>query len=195
MPPPLFKLCLLLSKRLCTRDPLSVVRDSVLYGVDCVQLREKEMSSYEMFSWGKTLKNLTDELRIPLIINDNVEVAVALGAQGVHLGQGDMSPIDARSLVGDDFWIGLSTHNLAQVDEAKQLGVDYLGFGPLFSTTTKDYAEGLGVNLLSQALAMSTVPLVAIGGIGPENLSLIPAGCPIAVSSAICSNPNGFFAL
>jgi len=188
--PPLFRFCLLLSQQLCRRDPLVIVREAVAEGVDCVQLREKEMTSAEMYAWGKELKAVTDELGVPLVVNDSVEVAMALGARGVHLGQDDMHPDDARKLVGADFWIGLSTHDLEQMDEAAELEVDYAGFGPVFATETKGYSQGLGPEFLAAAVAIARVPVVAIGGIQPETVRFIPEQCGIAVSSAICCAPK-----
>jgi len=169
---------------------LVIVREAVVEAVDCVQLREKEMTSAEMFRWGSELKAVTDELSVPLVVNDNVEVAVALEARGVHLGQDDMHVDDARKLLGQDFWIGLSTHDLEQVDEAAELEVDYAGFGPVFATETKGYTQGLGPEFLAAAVAIARVPLVAIGGIQPETLRFIPEQCGVAVSSAICCAPE-----
>ncbi len=186
MRPPLFRRCFILTQSLCQKDPWQVVRDAVGLGVDCVQLREKEMSSAEMFTWGKELKVLTDQLRVPLIINDNVEVARALHARGVHVGQDDMHADDVRKLVGPEMWVGLSTHNLEQVDEAAEFGVDYAGFGPVFASETKGYPQGLGPEYFAAALAIARVPLVAIGGIQDETLRFIPEGCSIAQSSALC---------
>ena len=166
------------------------MREAVSEGVDYVQLREKEMTSAEMYAWGKELKAVTDELGVPLVGNDSVEVAMALGARGVHLGQDDMHPDDARKLVGADFWIGLSTHDLEQMDEAAELEVDYAGFGPVFATETKGYSQGLGPAFLAAAVAIARVPMVAIGGIQPETVRFIPEQCGIAVSSAICCAPK-----
>jgi len=186
MRPPLFRRCFVLTQSLCQKDPREVVQHAVDLGVDCVQLREKKMTSAEMFTWGKELKALTDQLRIPLVINDNVEVAQALCARGVHVGQDDMHADDVRKLVGLEMWVGLSTHNLDQVEEAAEFGVDYVGFGPVFATATKGYSQGLGPEYLAAALAIARVPLVAIGGIQEETLRLIPDGCGIAQSSALC---------
>ncbi len=187
MPPaPPFRLVLLLTRALCRSDPLQVLEAAVRGGVDCVQLREKEMSSRELFAWGEEVQALCRRLGVPLVVNDNVEVALALGARGVHVGQDDLPPSAVRRIVGEGPWIGLSTHDLDQLDEAGDLGVDYAGFGPVFATPTKGVAVGLGPDRLLGALAVARVPVVAIGGIGPENAWMLPSPAALAVSSALC---------
>jgi thiamine-phosphate pyrophosphorylase len=183
---PLFRLCFLLSRELCGgRDPLAVLAAAVSGGVDCVQLREKEASAAELHAWGTKLHRACRGLGVPLVVNDHVELALSLGAEGVHLGQEDLHPGDARALVGDSMWVGWSTHDLEQLDEAAEWGVDYAGFGPVFATATKGYEQGLGPEHLAAALAIARVPVAAIGGIRPENAWMIPAQAGIAVSSAI----------
>ncbi|MFQ5750158.1 MAG: thiamine phosphate synthase [Planctomycetota bacterium] len=109
-----------------------------------------------------------------------------MGARGVHVGQDDLPPSAVRKVAGKGLWIGLSTHDLDQLDEAADLGADYAGFGPVFATPTKGVATGLGPDRLLGALAVARVPLVAIGGIGPENAWMIPAPAALAVSAALC---------
>lgn len=188
MTPAKFQLCLLLTRSLCRLDPLEVVRLAVAGGVDCVQLREKEMSTAERYAWGGQLLDLCLELRVPLIINDDVEVAAALGAAGVHLGQDDLPVAEARKLLTDPQWVGLSTHSLEQLDEAADQGADYAGFGPIHATGTKGYTQGLGAESLLGALIHARVPVLAIGGITPANAQLIPEQAGIAVSSAVCAS-------
>jgi thiamine-phosphate pyrophosphorylase len=182
-----FRLCLLLTRSLCRADPLEVVRLAVEGGVDCVQMREKEMSTAQRYHWGATLADLCRELQVPLIINDDVEVAMALGTEGVHLGQHDMPVLEARKLLGPDRWIGCSTHDLEQLDTAADFGADYAGFGPINPTGTKGYSRGLGDQALLQALLFARIPILAIGGIRPGNVARIPAQVGLAVSSAICA--------
>ena len=181
-----FRLCLVLTRDACVRDPLEVVEGSVAGGVDCIQMREKKMSSRELFEWGETLLPLCRKLGVPLVVNDLPEVAVSLGADGIHVGQDDMHPEDVRALVGSDMWVGLSTHDLGQADEAAEFGVDYAGFGPVFATPTKNVETGLGADFLAAAAAVSRVPLVAIGGILPENAWMVRDWASLAVSSGIC---------
>lgn len=187
MRPPLFRLCLLLTRELCRGDPLATLAAAVRGGVDCVQLREKTASDREAFAWGTRVASACQAAGVPLVVNDRVELALALGARGVHLGQEDMHPEDARRILGPGAWIGWSTHDLEQVDEAVEWGVDYAGFGPVFATETKGHKEGLGADHLAAALAIARLPLLAIGGIGPENAWMIPEEAGIAASSAICA--------
>ena len=182
-----FRLCLVLTRDACVRDPLEVVEGSVAGGVDCIQMREKKMSSRELFEWGETLLPLCRKLGVPLVVNDLPEVAVSLGADGIHVGQDDMHPEDVRALVGSDMWVGLSTHDLEQADEAAEFGVDYAGFGPVFATPTKNVDAGLGPDFLAAAVAVARVPLVAIGGILPENAWMARDQASLAVSSGICA--------
>jgi len=184
--PPLFRLCFLLSRGLCAgRDPLAVLEAAVAGGVDCVQLREKELDGPELFAWGRKLLRECRRLGVPLVINDRLELALALGAEGAHLGQDDLHLQDARRLAGRELWLGLSTHDLEQLDEAAELGADYAGFGPVFASETKGYPEGLGPEHLAAALAIARVPVVAIGGIRPENAWMLPVQAGVAASSAI----------
>ena len=131
---------------------------------------------------------------VRLIINDRVDIALAAGAAGVHLGQDDLSPEAARKLLGPDAIIGYSTHNIDQAMSATKLPIDYLAIGPIFSTTTKtDTAPVLGLDgLLAVRRAIGQFPLVAIGGITLENArEVINAGADsVAVISALLSMPN-----
>ncbi len=186
MRPPLFRLCFLLSRGLCgDRDPLAVLEAAVAGGVDCVQLREKEASLSDQHAWGRKLHRECRRLGVPLIVNDHLELALALGAEGVHLGQDDLHLDDARRLAGDQLWIGLSTHDLEQLDDAAELRADYAGFGPVFATETKGYEQGLGPEHLAAALAIARVPVVAIGGIHPDNAWMLPGQAGVAAASAI----------
>ena len=143
------------------------------------------MSGAELYEWGRKLRRECRRLGVPLVANNHLELALALGAEGVHLGQEDLHADDARRLASDSLWIGLSTHDLEQLDEAAELRVDYAGFGPVFATPTKGYGIGLGAPQLAAALAIARVPVVAIGGITPENAWMIPEQAGVAVSTAI----------
>ena len=184
---PPFQLCLLLTRDLCRIDPLAVVREAVAGGVDCVQLREKEIGTAGRHAWGLQLMDLCLELRVPLIVNDDVEVAAAIGARGVHLGQDDLPVHEARKLLKPEQWIGLSTHNLEQLDAAADQGVDYAGYGPIYPTGTKGYEYGLGPESVLNVLLHARVPVVAIGGIDTANAGRIPEQAALAVSSVICA--------
>lgn len=187
MKPSPFRLCLLLTRDLCVEDPLVRMEAAIREGVDMVQVREKDMTAAELFEWGGKVLELGRRLEVPVLINDSVEVAHALDADGVHLGQDDLPAAEARAILGENKLIGLSTHDLNQVEEGYNLPVDYLGFGPIFPTKTKGYTAGLGPDALVHALSISPLPLLAIGGINGDNSWKIPSAAGIAASSAICS--------
>ncbi|MHC4380316.1 MAG: thiamine phosphate synthase [Planctomycetota bacterium] len=182
-----FRLCLLLTRSLCRIDPLETMRQAIAAGADLIQVREKQMSAMELHDWSAQVLQLGRELGVPVLINDSVEIAHALDADGVHLGQDDLSPVQARKILGAGKLIGLSTHDVDQVEAAFALPVDYLGFGPIFPTTTKGYAEGVGPDRLVTALAFTQHPLLAIGGITGDNAWNIPQAAGVAACSAICS--------
>ena len=142
-----------------------VVQEAVSGGVTMVQLREKDISTREFIALARDLKAVLGPLGVPLIINDRVDVALAAGADGVHIGQSDMLYTDARRLLGPDRIIGLSVENFAQIEEANALDVDYIGVSPVFATPTKtDTAQPFGIEGLREAVRMSAHPTVAIGG-------------------------------
>ena len=172
------------------RDLLDVVKSAVAGGVDLVQLREKQAPTREFVQLGKALVELLAPTRVKLIVNDRVDVALAIGADGVHIGQSDMDYLDARRLMGEQAVIGLSVESLAQARAAQQLKVDYLGVSPIFTTPTKaELKQGLGLDGLRQIRQISKHPLIAIGGINRENVAdVLAAGADgIAVVSAIAA--------
>jgi len=185
---------------LVTDRPLSlgrpideIVRAAVDGGVTAVQLREKECSTREFIALARELKGLLAPRGVPLLINDRVDVALASGADGVHIGQSDMAYRDARMLLGPDALIGLSVETSQQAAEAADWDCDYLGVGPIFPTATKsDAAPAWGLDSLAGLRRTSRHALVAIGGINASNAaSIAAAGADgIAVVSAICSAPD-----
>jgi thiamine-phosphate pyrophosphorylase len=166
-----------------------VVLDAVAGGVTAVQLRCKEHSAR---AFVEEARALVAELRprgIPLIVNDRVDVALAVGADGVHVGQDDLPAADVRRMVGEDLLVGLSVTNLAEALALDPAVVDYAGVGPVFATPTKpDAAPPLGLGGTRAICDVLTVPAVAIGGIGPTNAAdvLTTGVAGIAVISAIC---------
>ena len=159
-------------------------------GVTAVQLREKECDTREFVELGRRLKVLLAPFDVPLIINDRVDVALAVGADGVHIGQSDMTFRDARALLGPQAAIGLSVETKEQSQEADSLDAAYLGVSPVFATPTKtDAAPAWGLTGLGCVRAASRHVLVAIGGITLENAAdVIKAGADgVAVVSAICA--------
>lgn len=185
---------------LVTDRPLSlgrpieeIVLAAVAGGVTAVQLREKECCTREFIALARKLKKLLAPRGVPLLINDRADVALASGADGVHIGQSDMSYHDARALLGPDALIGLSVETPAQSEEAEVWDCDYLGVGPIFPTATKaDAARAWGLDQLIELRRTSRHKLVAIGGIGASNAaSVAAAGVDgLAVVSAICSAPD-----
>jgi thiamine-phosphate pyrophosphorylase len=155
---------------------LHVIEQSLKGGVTMVQLREKTAATAKFIEVGRALKALLDRYNIPLIINDRVDVALALGAAGVHLGQEDMKPEDARRLLGDKSIIGWSVENDIQAREAEDFPIDYIGASPVFPTSTKqDAAEPLGLEGLKRLVQISSHPVIAIGGIKITNVGEVMA--------------------
>jgi len=174
------------------RDNLSVVQSAVKGGVSCVQLREKNCSTREFIEQALILKNFltAQKKNIMLIINDRVDVAQAVGADGIHLGQKDMPFSIVKKIVGDSMIIGISTETLDEALRAEKEGADYIGVGPVYSTTTKtDTVAPIGLEGLIQIRKMVKIPIVAIGGLNHTNAEdTIKSGADgIAVVSAIVS--------
>lgn len=163
-------------------------------GATLIQLREKRLPAREFYSDAVAAISIARAARAKLIINDRVDIALALGADGVHLGQTDMPVKAARQLLGSEAVIGFSTHNLQQVQEALGLPINYLAFGPVFSTTTKNNSDPVaGLTELVRIRAVAgSIPIVAIGGINPSNIrAVLQSGAnSAAVISAILSNPT-----
>ena len=171
------------------RDVTSVALAAVRGGATMIQLRYKAGASEIMQSAREVIEVLRPT-GVPVIINDRVDLARALGAQGVHVGQGDTPPADARRILGEDAIVGLSITDRAQIGAVDPAVVDYLGVGPVFATSSKaDAAPPLGLEALSDIARSVRLPVVAIGGITEENAAaVIRAGADgLAVISAICA--------
>lgn len=163
------------------------IEEALKGGVTCVQLREKDMDEQEFIKEAIEIKGLCHAYNVPLIINDNVYVAIEAQADGVHVGQDDMSVTEVRQLVGNDMIIGVSAHNPKEAVEAVQGGADYLGTGAVFGSTTKNNVTTLSHDTLKAITSSVDVPIVAIGGINETNIErLVGTGVDgIAVVSAI----------
>jgi len=175
------------------RTLAEVVLAAVQGGVSCVQLREKTLATRDFVTLALAVKDLLAPFGVPLVINDRIDVALACGAQGVHLGQSDMPVALARQLLPPGVFIGLSVENLADVTRAATQPADYLGISPVYATPTKtDTATPWGLAGVRQVRALSQLPLVAIGGIHHANAAeVLQAGADgLAVVSAICSAPD-----
>jgi len=163
-------------------------------GASVIQLREKRLPPVDFYEQAKAAMEVAKQRGVQLIVNDRVDVALAIGAHGVHLGQDDMPPEAARRLLGPDAIIGYSTHNLEQALAALQQPVDYIAIGPIFETSTKsDTFPVLGLEGLRAVRAvMRDLPLVAIGGITQANArDVIDAGADsVAVISALLCDPS-----
>lgn len=174
-----------------------IVVKAVDGGVTMAQLREKDTDTGEFVKLARRLLAVLKPLNIPLIINDRVDVALAVDADGVHIGQSDMAYEDVRRLIGKDKIIGLSVENFKDIEIANTLDVDYIGISPVFGTPTKtDTAEPFGLDGLRKAVALSIHPTVAIGGMNKDSAKdVMLTGCDgIAVVSAICSASSPYIA-
>jgi thiamine-phosphate pyrophosphorylase len=187
-------LYLVTDRGLCLgRSLFDVVAQAVQGGVACVQLREKDLSTREFVAEAAQVQALLSPRKIPLIINDRIDVALAVGAAGVHLGQSDLPCEIARKLLGPQAIIGLSVETWEDVERAAHQPVDYLGVSPIFATPTKtDTKQPWGLPGLARIRAFTRLPLVAIGGLNRGNVvQVIGAGADgIAVVSALCSAPD-----
>lgn len=169
------------------RTLYSVVKESLDGGVTFLQLREKELDEAHFLEEAKELQQLCREYRVPFVVNDNVDIAVAMNADGVHVGQSDMEAGDVRAKLGPDKIIGVSAQTVEQAVLAERHGADYLGVGAVFPTGSKDDAEDVSYDTLKAICEAVSIPVIAIGGITQENVQeLSDSGiCGIAVISAI----------
>ena len=158
-------------------------------GVTCVQLREKELPPAAFLAEAKELKALCARYGVPLIINDNVELALEVDADGVHVGQEDMDAQDVRGLIGPDKILGVTAKTIEQARKAQQAGADYLGSGAVFGSTTKLNAKPMTMELLKSICESVTIPVVAIGGIHRGNIATL-AGTGIRGAAVV----SGIFA-
>ena len=161
-------------------------------GVTMVQLREKRLSTQALVEEAVEIKELCHRYHVPLIINDNVEAAVASGADGVHVGITDTPVAEIRKRAGGSFIIGATAKTVAQAIAAEQAGADYLGVGAVFPSPTKQNAVRITLEQLKQICSAVSIPAVAIGGIGRENVAALAGGgmAGIAVVSAIFAEKN-----
>jgi thiamine-phosphate pyrophosphorylase len=158
---------------ICGIDRMSTVAPALRGGADVFQLRDKHAGDDELLRAAATARRLCDEHDALFVVNDRPDLAVAAGADGVHLGQDDMAIADARAVVGPDLLIGRSTHTPGDIDGAA--GADYIGVGPVHATPTKLGRPAVGLELVRYAAAHASVPFFAIGGIDPANLAGVVA--------------------
>ncbi len=175
------------------RSDAEVARMAYEGGADAVQLRMKHTDGREMLAQARLIAGVADEMDRFFFVNDRVDIAMASGADGVHLGQSDMPVSEARRLMGDDAIIGASVQTVAQAIEAVEQGADYLGVGSIFITATKpDATQGLGLGAIFEIRQAVDVPVVAIGGINRGNIQdVIRAGADsAAVVSAVVAQED-----
>jgi thiamine-phosphate pyrophosphorylase len=166
------------------RGLLEVMEEALKGGAEIIQLRDKTATKRELLAKAKALRELTRAYGALFIVNDHLDAALAVDADGVHLGQDDLPLAEARKILGKDKIIGISTHNIAQAREAERGGADYIGVGPVFPTRTKaDVTDPVTVSYVRQAAAEIRIPFVAIGGIKLHNVDEVLA----AGATRICA--------
>ena len=175
------------TERYPDRDFFVQIESALKGGITCLQLREKHLSKAEFIDEARIVKRLCDKYSVPLIINDDVEVALSCGADGVHIGQDDGDVAEVRRIAGSRLIIGVSAHNVEEALAAEKAGADYLGCGAVFGSATKSNVHVLPLETLKNIAAAVKIPIVAIGGINENNMMRL-AGSGIdgvAVISAI----------
>ena len=166
-----YTLYLCTDRKIMTTDTIEEsVELAIKGGVSVVQLREKECSSREFYELALTVKEITDAYEVPLLINDRLDIAMAVGADGVHLGRTDIPVHVARNLLGADKIVGATANTVEAAVEAWKLGADYLGVGDVFGTTTKSDTRHISLEELKEIRQAVPIPVVAIGGINRDNI-------------------------
>ena len=175
------------SERYPDRGFFVQIESALKGGITCLQLREKHLSKAEFIDEARIVKRLCEKYSVPLIINDDVEVALSCGADGVHIGQDDGDAAEVRKIAGNRLIIGVSAHNVEEALTAEKAGADYLGCGAVFGSMTKSNVHVLPLETLKNIAAAVKIPIVAIGGINETNMmQLSGTGIDgVAVISAI----------
>lgn len=174
------------------RDFLKSIEDAISGGVTLIQLREKKSPTLEFYNMAKQVKKITSKHNIPLIINDRLDIALAIDAEGLHIGQDDMPLQIARKILGPNKIIGVSASTLEEALKAKKDGADYLGVGAVFPTSSKDDADNVSIETLKLIKEKVKIPIVAIGGVNLKNTpQVMKTGIDgIAVISAILKSDD-----
>ncbi len=180
-------ICFITDQTHSAMPAFEMVKHVLEAGIPFIQYRAKDLSRREICSEARRLRELTRHYNAVLIINDHADIALAMDADGVHLGQDDLPLAEARRIMGRKI-VGISTHDPEQAKEAEAGGADYIGFGPIFFTSTKDAGAPKGVDILRAIKQNVTIPVVAIGGIGIDTAAdVMRAGADaVAVATAIC---------
>jgi thiamine-phosphate diphosphorylase len=182
-------LCFITDRKACKLSYEEMTLKVLKSGARWVQYRDKRRSRRKIYEESIRLRKIAKEFNAVFIVNDYADIALAVNADGVHLGQDDLPIGEARKIMGKDKIIGISTHNLKQAIAAEKQGADYIGFGPVFHTVTKDAGIPKGTETLQKIKMQVQVPVVAIGGINIENIRpILDTGVDaVAVASAILS--------
>ena len=183
-------LYLVTDKRNKTDDEfLEIIEKAIKGGTTVVQIREKEGETLDFYNLALKVKEITSKYNVPLIVNDRIDVALAIKSEGVHIGQTDMPADVARSLIGDEMILGVSASTVKEARKAEKDGADYIGTGAVFPTATKDDAPSITKDDLKEVTGSINIPTVAIGGITLENASEL-AGTGIAGISVVSAIMN-----
>ena len=188
-----YTLYLVTDRQLMSCDSLTeAVEQAILGGCTMIQLREKELSSLEFYNQAVAVKQVTDKYHIPLIIKDRIDIAMAVQATGVHIGQHDLPAAAVRKVIGENMLLGVSASSIAEAIQAQQDGADYLGVGAMFPTGTKTDADSVSMEELQKIRAAVSLPIVVIGGINKGNAGRFkPMGIDgLAVVSAIIAQSD-----
>lgn len=188
-----YTLYLVTDRQLMSCDSLTeAVEQAILGGCTMIQLREKELSSLEFYNQAVAVKQVTDKYHIPLIINDRIDIAMAVQATGVHIGQHDLPAAAVRKVIGENMLLGVSASSIAEAIQAQQDGADYLGVGAMFPTGTKTDADSASMEELQKIRTAVSLPIVVIGGINKGNAGRFkPMGIDgLAVVSAIIAQSD-----
>ena len=188
-----YTLYLVTDRQLMSCDSLTeAVEQAILGGCTMIQLREKELPSLEFYNQAVAVKQVTERYHIPLIINDRIDIAMAVQATGVHIGQHDLPAAAVRKVIGENMLLGVSASSIAEAIQAQQDGADYLGVGAMFPTGTKTDADSVSMEELQKIRAAVSLPIVVIGGINKENAGRFkPMGIDgLAVVSAIIAQSD-----
>lgn len=180
-------ICFITDRNLCSLTSMEMALISLKAGIRWIQYRDKERSRLGVYRIALGLRELTRDFGACLIINDHADIAASVDAEGVHLGQQDLPVKEARKIIGHDRIIGVSTHSLSEALRAEAEGADYIGFGPVMPTGTKDAGAPKGTGMLDKIRSRVNIPVVAIGGINLENLDpVLSSGAhAVAVASGI----------
>jgi thiamine-phosphate pyrophosphorylase len=175
-----------------TNNLETAVENAINGGVTMVQIREKSASSLEFYEQAFRIKKLTGRYSIPLVVNDRIDIALAIGADGIHIGQNDIPASVARKIIGKNMLLGVSASSVKEALQAQNDGADYLGIGAMFSTGTKTDAKTVSIEELQHIRKAVSIPIVAIGGISKENAAIFQGmGVDgLAVVSAIIAQPD-----